>query len=439
MPFIIKIIIWFYARLHKKKFAFPIEDEENLAYSKLKDLLWIGYKMQGHPIEHGEKGQHLEEYFADQDFDFSTSPEFFVSSSLVLSAGGDLLSSRDANPDNTTHLWDDVKDYLFNSDFRCANLETPVMPSRSATFLPEKMTKHFALNNSPQMFDVFYRDGGGINFFSTANNHSMDMGEEGLLETLDFLRSRGCGHVGTSSSEQEREDFPIIETNGIKLALLSYTYSLNGKKVPEGKEYLVNYIRLNKLGTDLSMIERHVRQARLEKKADFVIACLHWSREFESYPLRSLIDTGHQIMAFGVDVILGNHAHNIQPLERVVYVDPFTGLEKNGLIVYALGDLISCTEKTDSVPNSRMGNLLRLEISKGDLKGNSVTQITDLKMKPVYFYTRMENGTCHDYRVMDLMCLLDELNNGINRMELSSTEIAEVQRLGSLGQKVLNI
>jgi poly-gamma-glutamate synthesis protein (capsule biosynthesis protein) len=440
MPVFVIIITWIYAKLHKKEFEYSVYSEENLAHLTFKDLMWLSYKMMRHPIERGEKGKHLEEYFAAQDLEFSAPEGYSEVSSAVLSAGGDLLSSRDANPENTEHLWDEVQDFLFCADICCANLETPVVPSKAATFLPERISKHFALNNSPEMFEIFHKGGKGVNVFSTANNHSLDMGEEGLLETIDFLNSKGCIHVGTSSSEQEQEGFPIVEKNGIRVAFLSYTYSLNGRKVPKWKDYLVNYIRLNKPGVDLSMIERHVRKARLEKKADFVVACLHWSREFESYPLQSLIETGHRIMDMGVDVIIGNHAHGIQPLEKYAYTDPFTGRVKNGVIAYALGDLISCTEKDEeSTPDARICNPIRLQISKGNLYGMPTTFIASLKIQPMYFYTKMENGRCVDYRLLNLRNLLQELGAGTNRMALSDAEIAEVQRLGRLAQKILNL
>lgn len=61
------------------------------------------------------------------------------------------------------------------------------------------------------------------------------------LTALEFLDKKGCAHVGTASSEKKRDDFPIVGKNGIQIAFLSYTFSINGKPVPTGKEYLVNY------------------------------------------------------------------------------------------------------------------------------------------------------------------------------------------------------
>ena len=436
---VVKNLVRLYAALHRTEFQYPVYSEENLAHARIKDLMWLLYKMElKHPMEQGERGKGLEAYFDAQDLHFSLPDGFSRESSVVLTAGGDLLASRDAKPDTVKGLWDEAKDFFFDADLCCANLETPVVPSRPASFLPEHMSRNFALNNTPAMFDVFHQGGRGVTVFSTANNHSLDMGEDGLRETLAFLDQKGCTHVGTSASERERDDVPVVEKNGVRIAFLSYTYSLNGKKVPQGKDYLVNYMRLNLPGADLSLIERHVRFARLDKKADLVVACLHWSFEFESYPFQSLIETGHRIMDLGVDVILGNHAHGIQPLEKYVHADPLTGQSKVGLIVYALGDLVACTEKhVDSTPNSSLNNLIRLEIAKGTLAGVPSTHLSGLTIRPMLFHTRYEMGSCTDYRLLDLKKLLDELDAGVDRWNLDATGIAEVRRLGRLARKIL--
>lgn len=432
-------LIRLYAAFHRKEFQYPVFSEENLAHLRIKDLMWLLYKMElKHPMERGEKDKGLEAYFAAQDLAFPLPDGFVRESSVVLTAGGDLLASRDADQDAVTALWDEARDFLFDADLCCANLETPVVPSRPASYLPEHMSRNFALNNTPAMFDVFHQGGRGVTVFSTANNHSLDMGEDGLRETLAFLDQKGCTHVGTSDSERERDDVPVVEKNGVRIVFLSYTYSLNGKKIPEGKDHLVNYVRLNLPAVDLSLIERHVRIARLEKKADFVVACLHWSFEFESYPFPSLIETGHRIMDLGVDVILGNHAHGIQPLEKYVHDDPLSGQRKEGLIVYAMGDLVACTEKFEAfTPNSRLNDLVRLEISKGSLAGVPATRLSGLGIRPMVFRTLYEKGRCTDYRLLDLKKLLGELDAGVDRWNLDATGIAEVRRLGRLARKIL--
>ncbi len=143
------------------------------------------------------------------------------------------------------------------------------------------------LNSTPAMFDRIHEGGKGVGLFSTANNHCLDQGEAGLRETLDFLDSRGCPHVGTARSREERDAVVMVDRNGVKLAFLSFTFALNWKELTEGKGYLANYLRLNRPGTDISPIAAQVAAARAAG-ADAVVACLHWSLEFESYPIKNV-------------------------------------------------------------------------------------------------------------------------------------------------------
>ncbi|WFR59100.1 CapA family protein [Anaerocolumna sp. AGMB13025] len=430
LKFICKIDGW----LHRSKFLYSRESEGNSACMSIGEKLWWGYKYFYRPVEKAEKGKNIEEFFEKQELDFTLLNNFKEEGKLSFTAGGDILASHHIRPDNTLHLWEEAEDFLFDTDICCANLETPVVPSASASFVPVNILKAPALNNTPEVFELLFRKGKGINFFSTANNHCLDMGEAGLLETLDFLDKKGCPHVGTARNENQRDDFPVIEKNGIRIAFLSYTFSTNGKTVPEGREYLVNYIRLNRPDCDISFIEKQINKAKTERKADLIIACLHWSLEFEAYPIRNVIDMGHKLLSLGIDIIVGNHPHGIQPMEKYAFVDPYSGVKKQGLIVYALGDLISCH---DHIPNSRLNNLIRLKISKGKIEGKQLTIISELRIRPMYIYSKMEGGNCMDFRLLNFNKLINEIKSGNNRFKLEQTTLNELNRLEALKHKLL--
>ncbi len=436
MADIAKAIVAVYSLFHRSEFRYPVEGEENSRYMSFKEKMWFAYKILGRPMERAEKGKGIEEFFASQDLRFAPPEGFQEASSTVISAGGDLLASRNISAANAARFWDEAEDFIFCSDLCCANLETPVVPSIPPTYVPGTLLKEIALNNAEEMFDIFYRDGAGIKLFTTANNHALDMGPEGVALTLEFLEKKGCLHVGTALSEEERDSFPVIEKNGIRTAFLSHTYSLNKKVLPEGREYLANYQRLNLRGADLSLLEAQVRMARQERQADLVIACLHFSTEFDSYPLQSTIDMAHRVMELGVDVIIGNHAHTVQPLEKYRYADPLSGREKEGLIVYALGDLVTPTEWRGMI-NSRLNNLLRLKVSKGTLNGAPMTVVSDLKIRPMYIHNTVERGKSVDYRLRNLTTLRRELARGTNRLNLDQKTVSEVKRLGALAEKLL--
>ena len=253
-------------------------------------------------------------------------------------------------------------------------------------------------------------------------------------QDLDFLDERGYPHVGTARSPEERDAVVMIERCGVKVAFISFTFALNWKEPPKGKEYLANYLRLNKPDTDIAPIARQVAAARAAG-ADAIVACLHWSLEFESYPVRNVVGMGHKLIELGIDVIIGNHPHNIQPIEKYSYVDKVTGSRKAGLIMYALGDLISVREKV--LPNSHLGLLAHVKISKGRIGGKDCARVSGLEILPTYLYPKMEKGVCGDFRILDFRKLARELCEGKNRLGLSRMQIREIHRLEALMNKVL--
>jgi poly-gamma-glutamate synthesis protein (capsule biosynthesis protein) len=224
-----------------------------------------------------------------------------------------------------------------------------------------------------------------------------------------------------------------VEKQGIRIAFLSYTYGLNGIPIPEGKEYLLNLVRLNRSSGDLSLIEEQVRIAKQEKRADIIVACLHWGQEFESYPTQQYIDRGHRLLEMGIDIIVGNHAHGLQPAEQYPFTDPYTGQQKQGLILYALGDLLSWHPAL----NTRLGGLAKIRLQKGRVSGKPITIISGVEMKPTYLYGAIRREQCSDYRVMDLEALAAQAEAGTAPVALSRKQRSEVLRLRDLAAKVL--
>lgn len=436
---LVKLCCGIYGLAHRKEFSASRPLEGNAAFMDRDERYWWGYKFYCSPIEEAEPGSGLEEHFRGQDLGFgrgkgAEADGAAESGAMTIAAGGDILVSPQLRPETTGHLWDDVRGFYFDADLVYANLETPVAPSSPPGFLPRSILEPPALNSTPAMFDRIVEGGKGINFFSTANNHCLDQGEAGLRETLDFLDERGYPHVGTARSPEERDRVVMVEKGGVRTAFISWTFALNWKSLPEGKDYLANHLRLNLPGTDLSPIARQVEAARAAG-ADAVVALLHWSLEFESFPVRHVVETGHRILELGVDVIIGNHPHGVQPIERYASTDKATGRRREGLILYALGDLVSWRRK--DVPNSRLGNLARIRLSKRAGEGGTQTVISSLEIMPTYLYSRLEDRDCRDFRILDFRRLARELDGGVNRLGLGRAQLREVRRLEGLMEKVL--
>lgn len=335
----------------------------NIAGDPFQKLKWV-YRYWFNQLEVAEKGSGLESFFAAQDLN-KMIPTDMVNlgpypypptlGHVSVSCAGDLLAVDVLTPENTPHLFDGIADFYSTADIVSANLESTVDMSKpigrtQATGQPARM------NTSEAMFDKF-RNEAKINFFSTATNHAMDWGEEGVLATLDVLKKSGAYFTGTAASQAEQDDIVVIEKKGVRLAMLAFTFDLNGYEVPKGKPYMANVVRFNDESPppNYSLIKKQVAAARA-KGADWIIAYCHWGWEFEMYPHVDIMKAAEDIIECGVDTILGNHAHVSQPAQLI----PRYG-KQPALVVYAFGDFVSYHPESR---NSKLAYSVKFNIGK---------------------------------------------------------------------------
>ncbi len=168
----------------------------------------------------------------------------------------------------------------------------------------------------------------GYDGCSLASNHSFDRRESGVIETVDVMEDSGLGSAGMSRTPDEAADPQIYQANGISVAHLSFTYSLNGFRLPAGKDYLVDLI-------DPDVIEQRAAEAR-SAGAQIVVVSMHWGDEYRSTPSRYQDDLANRLMAHpDIDLIVGHHAHVVQPIEKRGRAnDP-------GVVVFGMGNFLS--------------------------------------------------------------------------------------------------
>lgn len=382
-------ILWymglFFHILKGKKWKYPPKGfHDDPFLFKPFDITYLGYKYYFKTIEKAEKNSGIEDYFLNQDFSFPEKP--LGATTITLSAGGDLMPYEWISPTNTSQLWDEVGDFYFGSDIVFANLETPVYLDAHRSMTPEVMLNDMLFNGDRELFDIFsgnkkYK---GFDVLSTANNHMLDMGETGLLQTLSFLKKNGVATVGSSRNAEEQDNFPIIVRDGIKVAFLAYTYSLNKFTPLVGRDYMTNYLPLNMPGTNITQIKHQALLAK-QRGADIVVCSLHCGCAYQAYPATHTVELYHRIFEdAGVDIILGHHPHNPQPMEQYPFTDPVTGREKIGFAIYSLGDFVAY----DLNIFCRMPLLLKFEISK--YAGNAF--VSGIKILPAFMAGRKAGG-----------------------------------------------
>ena len=176
----------------------------------------------------------------------------------------------------------------------------------------------------------------GFDWISTSSNHSMDVGDEGILSQLSHLEELPqLIQTGTNASADEAKEYKVIEKNGVKIGLLSYTYGLNGFALPDGKEYLVNLIDEDRIREDMK---------ELNQISDVQVVSMHWGVEYQFEENEEQRALAQLLSDEGADVIIGTHPHVLQPMEVL------KGEEGNEtLVMYSLGNFVSAQDV-----NSRM-------------------------------------------------------------------------------------
>ncbi|GAB4142511.1 MAG: hypothetical protein Fur0041_17610 [Bacteroidia bacterium] len=362
---------------------------------KFQHQLYFGHKYYYRAIVHADIDSGLEEHFHSQSQRFNPPKPEQYTPTVTLSAGGDLMPYFCITENICNNLWNENGDFFFDADIVAGNLETPLHKGRKPSFVPEVMLSNMYFNASEEMFRVFSGIGKykGFDILSTANNHSLDQGEEGVYETLNFLKSKNILSVGTAATPEERDNFPVIEKKGIRFAFLSYTFSLNALVCPPGKEWLANHLNLNEENPDISLIVHQAKLAR-ERGAEFIVAFLHMGCAYQPYPSKTIVENMHRICReTGIDLILGGHPHNPQPLEFLDIQDPFTGKQKQATIIYSQGDFVAY----DIFKWCRLPLMMKFDISK--INGAAV--ITNIKARLVYNRSVIRNGTVASLEFID--------------------------------------
>ncbi|NGN67130.1 CapA family protein [Streptomyces sp. A7024] len=179
----------------------------------------------------------------------------------------------------------------------------------------------------------------GYDGCSTASNHSLDLGAEGIMNTLDAMDTAGLKHAGTGRSKKEAESPALLKVKGAKVAQLSYTYDTNDIPMPRGKPWAVN----------ITEPDRIIADARAARRAgaDVVAVSIQWGTEWEEAPDRTQLRLARELTKAGViDVILGTHNHVPQAYEKV-----------NGTwVVYGMGDQIAGSMTNYSGESDPRGN-----------------------------------------------------------------------------------
>ena len=202
-----------------------------------------------------------------------------------------------------------VKKYLENADITTANMEVPVAGEEHT------LAGYPTFNSPPEIIDAL-KDS-GVDIVNNATNHTMDRSTAGVEASTSNMRERDMLYVGGYSSAEDRATPRIIESNGLKVGFLAYTYGTNGIPVPEGDEWAVNLIDPELMRADI---------AALRPDVDVLIVMMHAGEEYQTLPNKYQVDNANVAREAGADFILGGHPHVLEPFDRYPEDEPGLGV-----------------------------------------------------------------------------------------------------------------
>lgn len=305
---------------------------------------------------------------------------------ITVAAVGDVLPNEsilEATRDAKTESYDfvsvfaPVAPFLEAADYTIANLETRLAG-------PQNGYSSNPVMNSPTEL-AYALKSAGVDMVTTASNHSLDMGWEGIVGTLDRLDGAGLAHVGTYRSSQERNTPMVVDIGGVQVGFLNYTASLNGLTPPaEQAAYAVNTL-------DSDVVAEDAMTAR-SWGAEVVIAFLNYGEEYEREPSEEQSEVSQEILSRGVDVIIGSHPHVVQPIAHVVQYSRSRVTSK--YVAYSLGNFLS----NQRWRYSDSGLVAYVHIEKRGLR----TVVTGVSYLPVYVQRSAVESVVR-YRVLPVL------------------------------------
>ena len=243
-------------------------------------------------------------------------------------------------------------------------------------------------NGPTEMMDTLRQ--AGFNWFSTSSNHSYDRQTEGLMAEMNYINENlpGIAYTGTSLTEEASNTPKVVDINGIKVGLESFTYGLNGYTLPEGEEWLVNQFLTPDGQINYDLMKKKLDA--LKAVSDVQIVTMHWGDEYQTVPSELQKEAARFLNEQGVEVVIGTHPPVIQPAELL------STPEQETLIYYSLGNFVSAQDAFERM----IGGMADFDLNYDFTTGK--TTFSNVKFIPTITYITPDlrtyrTTTIHEY------------------------------------------
>lgn len=224
-------------------------------------------------------------------------------------------------------MYSEVKYLVQDADLAILNQETVISKSNPVRGAEGGL---LLFNSPPEVADAVIDL--GFNVFTMANNHLLDMGTDGLEESINFWNEKAKENdltvLGAYLNEEDANNIRIREVNGVKVAFLAYAHHINGF------DSLLDDVPLRVIkNEEEDVIERQIKEA--DEMADVVIVSAHWGEDDTTVVTEDRIELANKMVDWGADVILGCHTHTAETMEWIERDDG-----TKGFVYYSMGNFI---------------------------------------------------------------------------------------------------
>ena len=291
---------------------------------------------------------------ADRTVTFTALGDNLIHSSIYKQAAA-RAAEEGAEGYDFTYAYAGVADLLDRTDITVLNQETLIC---GEGYEPST----YPLFNSPPELGEHMSEL-GVDVFTIANNHTLDMGEEGLADCLAYYDENGFVRVGAYFDDEDRKNIRIIEKNGLKISFLAYTENLNGLSLSGNTSLTIGR-------TDMEVMEEEIAAAK--EISDICVVSLHWGLEDSGEQQEYQENDARRLAEAGADVIIGNHPHVLREIETIERSDG-----GQTIVAYSLGNFISAQSQGANL----IGGILDFAVTVPD--GTDITKISDVVFTPI--------------------------------------------------------
>lgn len=278
-------------------------------------------------------------------------------------------------PWNYDSVYQYVKEDVEAADLALVTQETIFVEDR------EDVSGYPSFGTPPEFGDALVNT--GFDVIASATNHALDKGTDSIEYTLNWWEENhpDIPVLGLYDSQEASEEIPIISCKDLKLAMLDYTYSLNGLELPSGQEYMVDVFDEEKARED-------IRQAK--ELADVVIVVMHVGNEYEQDVDQETQEWTDIFLEEGVDIVIGSHPHVVRTMETL------TGEDGHKMLVYySLGNFTSTQTDLPSLMGAMAKITVRKNIETGEI------EIPEHEFIPLLMYYNKEIPQAAIYKLED--------------------------------------